>query len=64
MADRSDLHMARTYLKRVEGVHSRSYKSGHAAAAGAQWVQICKHFPEEHIPDSRPGQNPIPPGWY
>jgi transposase len=24
------------------------------------WERIRKHFPEEHIPDSRPGRKPIP----
>lgn len=25
-----------------------------------QWERIRDHFPEEHIPDSRPGRKPIP----
>jgi transposase len=25
-----------------------------------QWERIRKHFPEEHIPDGRPGRKPIP----
>jgi transposase len=25
-----------------------------------QWKRIRKHFPEEHIPDGRPGRKPIP----
>jgi hypothetical protein len=25
-----------------------------------QWERIRKHFPEEHIPDGRPGREPIP----
>jgi transposase len=25
-----------------------------------QWGRIRKHFPEEHIPDGRPGRKPIP----
>ena len=25
-----------------------------------QWERIWKHFPEEHIPDGRPGRKPIP----
>jgi transposase len=25
-----------------------------------QWERIGKHFPEEHIPDGRPGRKPIP----
>jgi len=25
-----------------------------------QWELIRKHFPEEHIPDDRPGRKPIP----
>jgi transposase len=25
-----------------------------------QWERIRKHFPEEHIPDDRPGRRPIP----
>jgi hypothetical protein len=25
-----------------------------------QWGLIRKHFPEEHIPDDRPGRRPIP----
>jgi transposase len=25
-----------------------------------QWERIREHFPEEHIPDSRPGQKPVP----
>jgi transposase len=24
-----------------------------------QWERIRKHFPEEHIPDGRPGRKPI-----
>src|SRR5262245_2198388 len=27
---------------------------------GEQWERIRKHFPEEHIPDGRPGRKPIP----
>src|SRR5947199_2786450 len=26
-----------------------------------QWERIRDHFPEEHIPDGRPGRKPIPP---
>jgi len=25
-----------------------------------QWERIREHFPEEHIPDSRPGRKPVP----
>ena len=25
-----------------------------------QWERIRNHFPEEHIPDGRPGRKPIP----
>jgi transposase len=25
-----------------------------------QWEQIREHFPEENIPDGRPGRKPIP----
>ena len=25
-----------------------------------QWERIRKHFPEEHIPDERPGRKPVP----
>lgn len=25
-----------------------------------QWDRIREHFPEEHIPDSRPGRKPVP----
>src|SRR6266513_851248 len=25
-----------------------------------QWERICEHFPEENVPDSRPGRKPIP----
>ena len=25
-----------------------------------QWDRIRKHFPEEHVPDGRPGRKPIP----
>ena len=25
-----------------------------------QWERIRKHFPEKHIPDERPGREPIP----
>jgi len=25
-----------------------------------QWERIRNHFPEEHIPDGRPGHKPIP----
>jgi len=25
-----------------------------------QWERIRHHFPEEHIPDGRPGRKPIP----
>src|ERR1700757_392533 len=25
-----------------------------------QWKRIRKHFPEEHIPDGRPGRKPVP----
>ena len=28
--------------------------------ADEQWERIRKHFPEEHIPDGRPGRKPIP----
>ena len=28
--------------------------------ADEQWKRIRKHFPEEHIPDGRPGRKPIP----
>ena len=28
--------------------------------ADEQWERIRKHFPEEHIPDRRPGRKPIP----
>jgi transposase len=29
-------------------------------AHGEQWNRIRNHFPEEHIPDGRPGRKPIP----
>ena len=29
-------------------------------ATNEQWERIRKHFPEEHIPDGRPGRKPIP----
>jgi transposase len=25
-----------------------------------QWERIREHFPEEHIPDGRPGRKPVP----
>jgi transposase len=25
-----------------------------------QWNRIREHFPEEHIPDNRPGRKPVP----
>ncbi len=28
--------------------------------ANNQWERIREHFPEEHIPDSRPGRKPVP----
>jgi transposase len=28
--------------------------------ADEQWERIRMHFPEEHIPDGRPGRKPIP----
>jgi hypothetical protein len=28
--------------------------------SGEQWERIRKHFPEEHIPDGRPGRKPVP----
>jgi transposase len=28
--------------------------------ADEQWERIRMHFPEEHIPDCRPGRKPIP----
>jgi transposase len=28
--------------------------------ADEQWERIPTHFPEEHIPDGRPGHKPIP----
>jgi len=30
------------------------------SADNEQWERIRNHFPEEHIPDGRPGRKPIP----
>jgi len=26
----------------------------------SEWERIRDHFPEEHIPDARPGRKPVP----
>ena len=36
------------------------YKCGVIRLTNEQWERIRKHFPEEHIPDGRPGRKPIP----
>jgi transposase len=48
----------RTYLKIVSG-ESITYKCPNDFT-DEQWERIRKHFPEEHIPDGRPGRKAIP----
>jgi transposase len=49
----------RTYLK-ITRSSSIGYKCPMIRLTDEQWERIRKHFPEEHIPEGRPGRKPIP----
>lgn len=51
-------NVARTYLKIVEQGQN-GYNSCVLRVTDEQWELIRKHFPEERIPDGRPGRKPI-----
>src|SRR4029453_6863757 len=42
------------------GPESIRYKCRMIRLTDEQWERIRMHFPEEHIPDCRPGRKPIP----
>src|SRR6266576_3697982 len=42
------------------GPESIRYKCRMIRLTDEQWERIQMHFPEEHIPDGRPGRKPIP----
>src|SRR6476659_4074645 len=41
-------------------LESSAPKCGMIRPTNEQWERMRKHFPEEHIPDGRPGRKPIP----
>ena len=51
--------MTRTYLK-IEGGESIRYKRWMIGLLDSEWKRIREHFPEENIPDGRPGRKPVP----
>jgi transposase len=50
----------RTYLKIIDRVNRRPYTCTMLQLRDDQWERIRDQFPEEHIPDTRPGRKPIP----
>lgn len=52
--------MARTYLKIVVPMKKIPICARMLRLRDDQWERIREHFPEEHIPDSRPGRKPVP----
>ena len=51
--------MLRTYLK-IEGGESIRYKRWMIRLLDSEWERIRERFPEENIPDGRPGRKPVP----
>lgn len=51
---------SRTYLKIIDRVNRRPYTCTMLQLRDDQWERIRDQFPEEHIPDTRPGRKPIP----
>lgn len=50
----------RTYLKRVDDLKIHPTSPVMLRLRDDQWERIREHFPEERIPDSRPGRKPVP----
>lgn len=59
-SDFSYYRKIRTYLKIVDGTKFHLLSPVMLRLRDEQWERIREHFPEEHIPDSRPGRKPVP----